>query len=956
MGIFSDILDTSICNRDPYEGWDETDKKIADTGEVTEEDIDAYSQMEEETMNEYAADSAYEDYTGIVLDPEDQVFKTVSGSFHDKKDFYEKLTKRGFVVRKVFEKRVFDWIERNAKTTLEAYLMFSTAFSKWKGNNLLDPYYVKLLNDIPQLNREKIKGDPNSIGNPNQKEESVLDEDVPNIDIKGRPDWKKYQVTVTPVDNPANELVLSDVRFDPAVMALVDKYRQLNKGPEFLNAVNKMLRSSREFVKGVGDAIRPVNRDTEFQFYKPQYDNKSPKYIPVVDKDGNPDPTAPRNPSRFNIKINGNTLLGLDDTPFVLTKQSVANWYNDWNLENFAYTGVNPMQMNMVSNDVKKQNTEFALLNAAADLEKFAEISNQAEVSDAEFKRVSRNLCAADPKSLAKGPDYPRYVSEDEHNKALEFDADLQKFVSPNITDTERRKLWAKYGAESQAVAINNLKKQQKEFYDSIKDRIETTIPDSRQDQIAWLDEYIDNVERNNLSDNYTKLQLLTSLRKAKDKLEHPANVRINPNKLKTNYSYPTGDPNAPRTQWINPQVKGAKAKHTTTQADLGVNQGINGKSVDTKSTTDDTEVLYRNNTAKYKKQQNSDTLGNAVEDQLKDQIELLKQKLATAKSSYAKKQTENLIASLESKLNKKESGWGGIVNTLKEERCFHVPVVDDNIIPCKYVNHGAGTMDADLPVNGVITSPGASFKTGGTFLSEEDAAADPQWDNRAHDKLNQDLFDGTHLRPEVREALLRIASKFQNSLGLNIEPVDVYFTGSGANFNYNEMSDIDLHLVYDFEQIGINAEVLVKYFIAKKQVFNNDYEITIKGMPVEVGVENINEPIVSSAIYSVVKDQWMLEPKDAEHLLPKPDMKQYYEIVQRIEDAIESRNSKKIGDLWDELYKIRRDSLAHDGEYGHGNGLFKKLRNLGYLDRLKHAYYSSASEELSLEALKEII
>ena len=75
--------------------------------------------------------------------------------------------------------------------------------------------------------------------------------------------------------------------------------------------------------------------------------------------------------------------------------------------------------------------------------------------------------------------------------------------------------------------------------------------------------------------------------------------------------------------------------------------------------------------------------------------------------------------------------------------------------------------------------------------------------------------------------------------------------------------------------------------------------------MPVEVGVENVNEPIVSSAIYSVAKDQWMLEPKDAEHLLPKPDMKQYYEIVQRIENAIESRNSKKIGDLWDVFVKI---------------------------------------------------
>ena len=191
-------------------------------------------------------------------------------------------------------------------------------------------------------------------------------------------------------------------------MALVDKYRQLNKGPEFLNAVNKMLRSSREFVKGVGDAIRPVNRDTEFQFYKPQYDNKSPKYIPVVDKDGNPDPTAPRNPSRFNIKINGNTLLGLDDTPFVLTKQSVANWYNDWNLENFAYTGVNPMQMNMVSNDVKKQNTEFALLNAAVRYPNDTENIN-------EISYINQNIKAF--KNMY--PNIPVYLRDEYNNKAI---------------------------------------------------------------------------------------------------------------------------------------------------------------------------------------------------------------------------------------------------------------------------------------------------------------------------------------------------------------------------------------------------------------------------------------------------------------------------------------------------------------------------------------------------------
>ena len=112
----------------------------------------------------------YEKYKGIVLDPETNKFKIVSGLFTDKKDFYEKMYKRGLVSRKVFEADVFDWIKKNAKNTLDAYMLFSTAFSKWKGNNMLSDYYVKLLNDIPRLNREKQKGNPNTRG----KDESTI--------------------------------------------------------------------------------------------------------------------------------------------------------------------------------------------------------------------------------------------------------------------------------------------------------------------------------------------------------------------------------------------------------------------------------------------------------------------------------------------------------------------------------------------------------------------------------------------------------------------------------------------------------------------------------------------------------------------------------------------------------------------------------------------------------------
>ena len=42
------------------------------------------------------------------------------------------------------------------------HICYLAAFSKWRGNNMLDEYYVKLLNDVPKLNRERLKGNPNT--------------------------------------------------------------------------------------------------------------------------------------------------------------------------------------------------------------------------------------------------------------------------------------------------------------------------------------------------------------------------------------------------------------------------------------------------------------------------------------------------------------------------------------------------------------------------------------------------------------------------------------------------------------------------------------------------------------------------------------------------------------------------------------------------------------------------
>ena len=56
---------------------------------------------------------------------------------------------------------------------------------------------------------------------------------------------------------------------------------------------------------------------------------------------------------------------------------------------------------------------------------------------------------------------------------------------------------------------------------------------------------------------------------------------------------------------------------------------------------------------------------------------------------------------------------------------------------------------------------------------------------------------------------------------------------------------------------------------------------------------------------------------------------------------------------LVNELYLLRKQSLATEGEYGQGNLIFKEFRNNGYLDKLKEIAAGDKSKELSLESRK---
>ena len=122
--------------------------------QLKKHNIPYYTEVTEAiVLTESGNDEADESYKGIFIDRKTGDFKILTGRFPDKKAMINKYGTLGkdYIARKVFEKPVFDWILNNAKSSLDSYLMFSTAFSKWRHNSILDKYYMKLINDMPQL-------------------------------------------------------------------------------------------------------------------------------------------------------------------------------------------------------------------------------------------------------------------------------------------------------------------------------------------------------------------------------------------------------------------------------------------------------------------------------------------------------------------------------------------------------------------------------------------------------------------------------------------------------------------------------------------------------------------------------------------------------------------------------------------------------------------------------------
>tara|TARA_B100000424_G_C22913654_1_gene486064 strand:- start:75 stop:905 length:831 start_codon:yes stop_codon:yes gene_type:complete len=214
-------------------------------------------------------------------------------------------------------------------------------------------------------------------------------------------------------------------------------------------------------------------------------------------------------------------------------------------------------------------------------------------------------------------------------------------------------------------------------------------------------------------------------------------------------------------------------------------------------------------------------------------------------------------------------------------------------------------------------------------------------------------------LNPIVSRKLNSIADDIIESMDFEEGVVkDIIITGSIASYNWHALSDIDLHIMLDFNMIDDNFSLVKRMLDQTRINWNKKHNIHIAGKEVELYFQHFEEPHEANGIWSLSQEKWLAEPV---LLNPEIDIitteKKAEALAQSIEHLFEIYKRKEYKDVYeycnklkDKIAKMRQSGLASDGIYSPENLAFKMLRNAGYLTKLSSLKIQSYDKMMSLK------
>ena len=239
---------------------------------------------------------------------------------------------------------------------------------------------------------------------------------------------------------------------------------------------------------------------------------------------------------------------------------------------------------------------------------------------------------------------------------------------------------------------------------------------------------------------------------------------------------------------------------------------------------------------------------------------------------------------------------------------------------------------------------------------------------NYYNDTLHPQFWDEFEFKEDILKPILKIVDDFvKDDAHISPEMVeDVQLTGSLANYNYSEYSDLDVHILLDFADINKDEEIVKRALDGKRFIWNLRHDIKFNGHEVELYFQDIHEPHVASGLFSLSGNRWIKKPKyekpevDHEDVVKKAEsFKREFDLLDDALDNISDEKefsliNKRAKKLKEKIMRMRKEGLAGKGEFSVENLAFKNLRNDQTIARLNDLIIKSYDLMYSKEELKE--
>lgn len=239
---------------------------------------------------------------------------------------------------------------------------------------------------------------------------------------------------------------------------------------------------------------------------------------------------------------------------------------------------------------------------------------------------------------------------------------------------------------------------------------------------------------------------------------------------------------------------------------------------------------------------------------------------------------------------------------------------------------------------------------------------------------LDPRLFEGTRLRPEVRQALLeRLGASLEPVMGSSwMDDVQVYLSGSEASEWYGN-DDLDILVGVDYDRAAeipafqgladddITAMVNQLFWSSYNDEdwhapFGGVWHATAFANP-SIGRYSI-EKIKPYAAYDIKRDEWMVKPPhlpnwsiqdfpEGPELLKEAEA--YAELIEAIDKMPEPYRTRQGKALWEHLHAERSRAFSDEGEgwLDSGNAIEKALNEWGLWDKLVQMKYGDAYQKI---------